>query len=226
MLEEREKYQRSHKANGNAKCLILGLLDNVVSSNWIYRIKTKDGRTIDWFNAYVVARGLTQISIVDYDETLNPVVWPATIRLVITLSLSFKWKIRQLDIKSTFLHGNLKEIVYIEQPSGFIHPPKQYHICLFKKSIYRLKQTPRAWFDKLSKYFPYLGFHSNTSNASLFIYYTNNIITITLIYVEDILLTGYNDEFLQHLIRLSHEFAIKGSQIIALLSWSGSEVIL
>ena len=156
---------------------------------------------IDCFKAHLVARGFTQIFGLDYDETFSPVVRPTTIQLV-----TFNWKIRQLDVKNAFLHGNLKEIVYMEQPPVFIHPTKKY----LKKSLYGLKQEPRAWFDRLSKYLLHLGFHCSTSDASLFAYHTNNITTVTLIYADDIILTGSNEEFLQHLItKLSHELAIK-----------------
>ena len=156
---------------------------------------------IDCFKAHLVARGFTQIFGLDYDETFSPVVRPTTIQLV-----TFNWKIRQLDVKNAFLHGNLKEIVYMEQPPVFIHPTKKY----LKKSLYGLKQEPRAWFDRLSKYLLHLGFHCSTSDASLFAYHTNNITTVTLIYADDIILIGSNDEFLQHLItKLFHEFAIK-----------------
>ena len=86
----------------------------------------------------MVGRGFTQIFGV-YDETFSLVVRPTIIQLVIAFSLSFKGKIKQLDVKNAFLHGNLKEIVYMEQPPKFIHPTKKDNVYLLKKSIYGLK---------------------------------------------------------------------------------------
>lgn len=86
---------------------------------------------------------------VDYDDTFSLVVKPTTIRLVIALSISFRWTMRQLDVKNAYLYGNLKKTMYMEQPQGFINPTLPDHVCLLKKSLYGLKQAPRAWFDKL-----------------------------------------------------------------------------
>ena len=108
---------------------------NIIGSKWIYRVKKNEDGMIDCFKAHLVARGFTQIFGLDYDETFSPVVRPTTIQLV-----TFNWKIRQLDVKNAFLHGNLKEIVYMEQPPVFIHPTKKY----LKKSLYGLKQEPRV----------------------------------------------------------------------------------
>ena len=109
---------------------------NIVGSKWIYQIKTKEDGTIDRFKASLIAHGFTQMFGVEYDETCSPIVRPTTIRLVIFLSLSLNLKIRQFEVTNTFLHGNLKESVYIEQPPGFIHPMKHDHVCLLKKSFY------------------------------------------------------------------------------------------
>ena len=70
---------------------------------------------------------------VGYIETCSPIVRPTTIRLVIVLSLSLNLKIRQFEVKNTFLHGNFKESAYIEQPPRFIHPMKHDLVCLLKK---------------------------------------------------------------------------------------------
>jgi hypothetical protein len=81
---------------------------------------------------------------VDFDETFSPVVKPATVRTVLSLALSRQWPVHQLDVKNAFLHGNLTEIVYCQQPSRFedsIHPD---FVCRLNKSLYGLKQAPRA----------------------------------------------------------------------------------
>lgn len=122
----------------------------MVGSKWVYRIKYIDTCNIDCFKVCLVAKGFTQILGQDFDKTFSLVVKPTTIRLNITLALSQKWILRQLDMKNTFLHGNLKETVYVEQPPVFIDSLLPNHVCLLKKSIYGLMQAPWAWFDWLS----------------------------------------------------------------------------
>lgn len=139
---------------------------NVVGSKWVYRIKFKEDGSIDRFKARLVAKGFTQIPGIDFDETFSPVVKHTTIRFVIALSLSLNWSMRQLDVKNAFLHGNLKETVYMEQPPGFVNSDTPNHVCLLKKSLYGLKQAPRAWFDRLSTFLLHLGFLCSTADSS------------------------------------------------------------
>jgi hypothetical protein len=82
---------------------------------------------------------------VDFDETFSPVVKSATIRTVLSLALSCRWPIHQLDVKNAFLHGNLSDTVYCQQPSGFEDPAHPDFVNLLKESLYGLKQAPRAW---------------------------------------------------------------------------------
>lgn len=79
-----------------------------------YRIKTKENRTIDCFKAQLVAKRFKQFFGIDYEETFSPIIRPTIIRLMVALSLSLNWKIKQLDVKNAFLHDNLKETVYME----------------------------------------------------------------------------------------------------------------
>jgi hypothetical protein len=79
---------------------------------------------------------------------------------------------KQIDIQNAFLHGLLSEDVYMEQPSGFIHPSYPHHICKLKKALYGLKQAPRAWFARLSGKLVDLGFIGSKADSSLFIYHT------------------------------------------------------
>eukprot|EP00253_Pinus_taeda_P031202 PITA_31202 len=88
-----------------------------------------------------------------------------SIRLVLSLATSFKWEVHQMDVKFTFLHGDLHEEIYMEQPSGFIEADPSLVFWL-KKSLYGLKQAPRAWYAKMESFILDIGFlrcHSNNT---------------------------------------------------------------
>uniref|UniRef100_A0A2N9F2E7 Integrase catalytic domain-containing protein n=1 Tax=Fagus sylvatica TaxID=28930 RepID=A0A2N9F2E7_FAGSY len=115
-----------------------------------------------------------------------------------------------LDVKNAFLHGALKEEVYMTQPQGYIDSQHPSHVCKLLKSIYGLKQAPRAWFESFTSQLLHLGFSASTADSSLFIYKNDNIIAYLLLYVDDIVLTSNTPSFLDHLIaQLNKIFDLK-----------------
>jgi histone deacetylase 1/2 len=138
------------------------------------------------------------------------VVKPATIRTVLHLAASRDWPVHQLDVKNAFLHGELAERVYCRQPAGFIDPDHPDHVCLLAKSLYGLRQAPRAWFDRLRMYLLQIGFRATGSDASLFIFNHGGATAFLLVYVDDIILTASSNDLLHHIVeQLCSEFAIK-----------------
>lgn len=98
----------------------------------------------------------------------------------------------------------------MEQPQVFVDSTKPNHVCLLKKSLYRLKQVSCAWFDRLSQFLLHIGFHCSKVDPSLFTFYTLTITVILLIYVDDILVASNSSSFIQNLLtQLGIEFAIK-----------------
>ena len=83
---------------------------------------------------------------IDYDETFAPVACFTSIRTIIALAATMGWKLYQMDVKTTFLNGEIEEEVYIEQPEGFEVHGKETHVCRLKKALYGLKQAPGAWY--------------------------------------------------------------------------------
>lgn len=183
---------------------------NVVDCKWVYKLKRDQTGAITRYKARLVAKGFNQQQGIDYYETFSPVVKSTTIRTVLSLAVTRRWTLRQLDVQNAFLHGELHETVYLRQPPGFVDPTKPDHLCLLHKSLYGLKQAPRAWFHRLTKALQALGFRGSTTDPSLFIYLSKGTILYMLVYVDDIILTGNNSNAIDHVIKnLSQTFAIQ-----------------
>ncbi|KAF8651260.1 hypothetical protein HU200_063510 [Digitaria exilis] len=146
----------------------------------------------------------------DFDQTFSPVVKPATIRTVLHLAAARDWPVHQLDVKNAFLHGDLTEQVFCQQPTGFIDSTHPDAVCLLRKSLYGLKQAPRAWFDRFATHLHQLGFIPAKSDSSLFVLRHGTDEAHLLLYVDDIVLAASTTDLLHRIIaKLSLEFAMK-----------------
>ena len=146
----------------------------------------------------------------DYDETFSPVVKPATVRLVLSIAAQQSWSLRQLDVSNAFLHGVLKETVYMEQPPGYVDSKLPTHVCKLQKALYGLKQAPRAWFERFTSNLHTIGFTPSLADPSLFMYRKEDTVLFLLLYVDDIIVTGNSSTAIQALLhQLSTEFDIK-----------------
>lgn len=118
---------------------------NIVGSKIGVRTKYLADKCIEHFKARLVAKGYTQVSGLNYTDTFRPIIKATTVRVVLSLAMTNKWPLRQLDVKNVFLNGHLSEHVYLEQPPGYIDPRFPNHVCQLQKALYGLKQAPRAW---------------------------------------------------------------------------------
>ena len=131
---------------------------NIVGSKWVFRIKYLADGTVDQFKDRLVAKGFTQQLGIDFNDTFSPVVKAATVRVFLSLAVSNKWPLRQLDVKNAFLNGHLEEEVYMEQPPGYSDTRYPSHVCRLCRALYGLKQAPRACFNGLVPFSPLLAF--------------------------------------------------------------------
>uniref|UniRef100_A0A2N9HKE0 Integrase catalytic domain-containing protein n=1 Tax=Fagus sylvatica TaxID=28930 RepID=A0A2N9HKE0_FAGSY len=137
---------------------------SIVGCRWVFTVKQNPNGSVDRLKARLVAKGFTQTYGLDYTETFSPVAKLNSIRIIISLAANLDWPLHQLDVKNAFLHGDLNETVYMAQPPGF--ESKGEYVCHLKKSIYGLKQSPRAWFDKFSKAVVSHGRYSDLDKSS------------------------------------------------------------
>ncbi|PHT75654.1 hypothetical protein T459_19176 [Capsicum annuum] len=122
---------------------------STVGCRWIYTVKVSPNGQVDRLKARLVAKGYTQIFGLDYSDTFSPVTKITSVRLFLSMAVVRHWPLYQLDIKNAFLHGDLEEKVYMEQPPGFVAQGEfSSLVCRLRKSLYGLKQSPRAWFRK------------------------------------------------------------------------------
>lgn len=102
---------------------------NIIICKWVFHIKRNLDSTIACYKAHFVAKGFHQRPGLNFQETFSPVIKQTTIRLILSVALSYGWKIRQLDVNNAFLHGTLGEELFMQQPPGFIDSTHPYHVC-------------------------------------------------------------------------------------------------
>jgi hypothetical protein len=125
---------------------------NVIDTKWVFRNKLNEDGQVTRNKARLVCKGYAQIEGIDFEETFAPVARMEAIHLILAYACSKNVKVYQMDVKSSFLNGELEEEVYIEQPEGFQLSENTDYVCKLKKALYGLKQAPRAWYSRLDKY--------------------------------------------------------------------------
>eukprot|EP00253_Pinus_taeda_P020745 PITA_20745 len=143
--------------------------------------------------------------------------------LVLSLDASFKWEVHQMDVKSAFLHGDLHEEIYMEQPIGFIQIDSSL-VCWLKKPIYGPKQAPRAWYAKMDSFLLESGFSRCHSDNIVYTKKVGKSLIILVLYVDDLILTGCDPNLINHvksnlkkkfeMIDLGHLHYFLGLQIL------------
>jgi Reverse transcriptase (RNA-dependent DNA polymerase) len=129
-----------------------------VECKWVFTMKHNPEGKVERYKARLVAKEYSQTYDINYDETFAPVVKMNTVSTLISMAVNGGWKLHQLDVKNAFLHEDLMEEVYMEIPSGFGTTQTVGKVCRLKKSLYELKQSPRAWFDRFRKVMISLGY--------------------------------------------------------------------
>jgi len=161
---------------------------HVVGCCWIFKTKFNADGTIERHKAWLVAQGFSQKFWIDYKETFALVAKMTIFRVLLFVAVNQGWSLYQIDVHNAFLHGELEEEVFMKLPQGHPQSHSPNLVCKLHKSIYGLKQSPRAWHTKLSVALQTLGFTRSNDDSSLFIQQNSADKLIVLVYVDDLII--------------------------------------
>ena len=165
-----------------------------VGCKWIFKTKYGPNNTIIKRKARLVAQGFSQQPGIDYHETFSPVLKSSSLRVLLAYATHYGLHIHQMDVCTAFLNGHLQEEVYMTLPKG-LNTRDKHLVCKLKKSLYGLKQSSRAWYERLDSYLVSLGFTKSEADANIYIYKGDTQFIILAIFVDDTLLIT-NDEII------------------------------
>jgi len=182
-----------------------------LKNKWVFKMKHDEHNSLPRFKARLVVKGFNQRKGIDFDEIFSPVVKMTSIRTVLGLAASLNLEVEQMDVKTAFLHGDLEEEIYMEQPDGFQQKGKEDCVCRLRKSLYGLKQAPRQWYKKFESVMGQHGYKKTTSDHCVFAQkFSDDDFIILLLYVDDMLIVGRNVSRINSLKeQLSKFFAMK-----------------
>jgi hypothetical protein len=128
-----------------------------------------------------------------------------SIRLTLVIAAAKGWEVHQMDVKNAFLHGDLSKEIYMEQPQGFIYMQDSSLVCQLKKSLYELKQAPRAWYAKMDSYMLSQNFVSCKSDSNVYMLRIVDSLLLLVLYVIDLLIIGCSTSAIVAIKRILHD---------------------
>ncbi|GJT64164.1 retrovirus-related pol polyprotein from transposon TNT 1-94 [Tanacetum coccineum] len=168
------------------------------------RTSSDEDQTVIRNKARLVAKGYAQEEGIDFEESFAAVACLEVVRIFVAYAAHKSFPIYQMDVKTAFLNGPLKEEVYVAQPDGFVDPDHPDKVYRLRKALYGLKQAPRAWYDELSKFLISKGFTKGIIDPTLFTIKYGEDILLVQIYVDDIIFGSTNPKFSKRFEKLMH----------------------
>jgi hypothetical protein len=161
---------------------------SAITLKWVFKLKRDEAGAIVKHKARLVARDFVQREGIDFDDTFTP-----RVRLLFALVAQEGWRVHHMDVKSAFLNGDLKEEVYVHQPPGFTIPGKEGKVLRLRKTLYGLRQAPRAWNAKLDSTLKGMGFRQSPHEVAIYRRGNGGNTLLVGAYVDDLVITDTKD---------------------------------
>jgi hypothetical protein len=175
---------------------------NVVGTKWVFRNKQDEHGMVTRNKARLVAKGYSQVEGLDFGETYAPVARLESFRILLAYATYHGFKLYQMDVKSAFHNGPIKEEVYVEQPPDFEDSEYPNHVYKLSKALYGFKQAPRAWYECLRDFLIANGFKVGKADPTLFTKTIANDLFVCQIYVDDIIFGSTNKSTCEEFSRI------------------------
>lgn len=183
-----------------------------INNGWIYKTKYKANGDVDRYKARLVIKGCAQVHGIDFQETFSPVVKYDSIRVILAIAAARKLMLRQFDIKTAFLYGDLEEDIYMKQPKGYEDGTQL--VCKLQRSLYGLKQAPRCWNKKFKNMLVNFDLKETKADPCVFVSNKNNQLLIVAIFVDDGLIAATNNELVDTMVNyLKDNFETKEGEL-------------
>ena len=180
----------------------------VIPCKWVFKLKMNPDGSVEKYKARLVAKGFNQRKGVDYNQTFSPVARLCTIRSVLSIAASKRMFLKQFDVSTAFLYGELNESVYVQQPEGYNNGSSK--VCKLMKSLYGLKQAPRCWNKRIERFLVQQGFKISEADPCLYVRSRGDKVLLLALYVDDGLLAATDMQDLDlFLSKIQAEFEIK-----------------
>ena len=149
------------------------------------------------YKARLVAQGYTQAPGVDFHDTFAPVAKLTSNRVILALAACNDWEIQQMDVKDAYLNAPIDEVIYMQQPLGFLEKGKETYVCLLQKSLYGLRQAGHLWYERLLKALMKFGFMQCRVEHCVFYKHVNGGLVIVVVAVDDLTLVASSTKLMQ-----------------------------
>jgi hypothetical protein len=206
-----QEEMQSLEKNGAWDIIRLLKEKKTIRCKWIF--KRKEGSSPiepPRFKERLVAKCFSQIPGIDYNDVFSLVVKNSSIHTFLSIVAMRDLELEQLDVKTVFLHGELEEEIYMDQPKGSMVPSKEKFVCKLNKSHYGLKKSPRQWYKRFNSFMISNGFKRSQYDSCVYIRFVNGSPIYLLLYVDDMLIaTKSKKEIATLKAQLSSKFEMK-----------------